>query len=100
MNDCLKDYNSETVIEFLLSGANPNAKDKGFTVLYWIAWHEYLEVIDILIEMKANVNAEDGEGLMPLHLATFNENLDITMALIKADAEVDRKYRRSQMPFF
>jgi hypothetical protein len=32
MNDYSKDSDFESVIELLLSDANPNAKDKGFTV--------------------------------------------------------------------
>jgi ankyrin repeat protein len=100
MNDCLKDSDSETVIALLLADANPNAKDKGRMVLHWAAWHGHLDVINILIEMEANVNAEDGEGLTPLHLAAFNGNLNIVMALIKAGAEVDRKDKRVRSPLY
>jgi hypothetical protein len=39
MNDYSKDSDFEAVKELLLSGANPNAKDKGFTVWHWTAWH-------------------------------------------------------------
>jgi ankyrin repeat protein len=44
MNDCLKDSDSEAVIELVLAGANPNAKNKGRTVLHLAAWHGHLEL--------------------------------------------------------
>jgi ankyrin repeat protein len=98
MNDYSNDSDSEIVIELLLSDANPNAKDKGLIVWHWTAWHVHLDLINILIEMEADMNTEDRKSLMPFHLVAFNGHLDIVMALIKAGAEVDRKDRRGLRP--
>jgi ankyrin repeat protein len=68
INDYLKDSNSEAVIELLLAGANPNTENhKGFMVLHWAVWYENFDLLNILIEMKADMNAGDEKDLTLLH---------------------------------
>jgi ankyrin repeat protein len=52
----------------LLAGANPNAENhKGFVILHWVIWYENFDLLNILIEKKADMNARDEKGLTLLH---------------------------------
>ena len=52
-------------------------------------------VISQLIEIDADPNGLDQEGLTPLHLAAFNPRPEILEALISAGARVDSRIRNS-----
>jgi ankyrin repeat protein len=49
------------------------------------------EVVALLISRKADVNAADGYGYTPLHLAAEGGYLDIVKQLVKAGAKVGAK---------
>jgi len=55
-----------------------NEKDEfGFTALHGVAGEEQNVMMKYLIENGANVNAENDEGITPLHLATYSETVDV-----------------------
>lgn len=80
----------QEVIDLLLrSGANPNLQGHdGTTALYWAASCDKTELVKLLIEAGATVNAERPEdGHTSLHAASENGNLDNVKLLLKAGGE-------------
>uniref|UniRef100_A0A493T7H0 Cyclin dependent kinase inhibitor 2C n=1 Tax=Anas platyrhynchos platyrhynchos TaxID=8840 RepID=A0A493T7H0_ANAPP len=62
--------NPEIARRLLMSGANPDLKDStGFAVIHDVARAGFLDTLQTLLEFKADVNIEDAEGNLPLHLA-------------------------------
>ena len=55
-------YGRNTVLQALLeSGGNPNAIDQQTTcpVLHTAAWHDAVDVVKVLLEFKADINAKE-----------------------------------------
>jgi uncharacterized protein len=78
------------IIELLIkSGANPNLSGSdGTTALFWAASINSSELVEILIEAGARVNAEQPEdGYTSLHAAAEHGNLEIVKMLLKAGGE-------------
>jgi len=47
------------------------------------------EIIDLLVNSGANVNAQDAEGFTPLHMAAIHGNLKIVKKLVDLEADVN-----------
>jgi len=94
------------VAEYLLqAGADPSLADAdGVTALHYAILHvEDLEFdankyISLLINAKANVNAQTNNGKTPLHLACQLNEIGICRKLILSDADVFIKDRRDMYP--
>jgi hypothetical protein len=94
------------VAEYLLqAGADPSLADAdGVTALHYAILHvEDLEFdankyIALLINAKANVNAQTNNGKTPLHLACQLNEIGICRKLILSDADVFIKDRRDMYP--
>lgn len=89
---------------FIKWGQSVNAKDEyGGTVFHYVAvWNQNPELIKILVNEKANVNAcIDGFGYTPLHLAAYsNQNPKMITAVLEANANVKIKDIHGEMPFY
>jgi ankyrin repeat protein len=74
-------------------GTNPDARDvDGGTSLQWAAWYGYDEIVSILLDRGADVNAVDGTtGRTALHEAAEHGNLSTVEILLESGAEVDAK---------
>jgi ankyrin repeat protein len=74
------------------------------TALHWAAYFDKLPVLRLLIERGANVNADDGAGVQPIHYAALAGNMDLVRALVDAKAQwtpqpgaSDRQNRASRL---
>jgi ankyrin repeat protein len=82
------------ILELLLDhGADVNARVveervPGWMPLHWAAYFWGLDILDLLIENGALVDAIDFEGRTPLHFATYFHFVDLAEALIKRGADV------------
>ena len=56
-----------------------------YTALKLAAFHDHADVVKFLLEVGADVNAEDGDGKTPLVLAPVYENEDLGNNLIDLD---------------
>jgi len=85
------------VIEML--DAHPelvNAQDEnGFTALHNVMNEEQNETIALIISKGANVNAQNNEGIGPLHLVGYSENARL---LIEAGADINLKDNSANTP--
>jgi ankyrin repeat protein len=77
---------------FLLAkGADPNARDnKGNTPLTLAAAGGYDNLIELLVNGKANVNLGNGSGETPLILAVHRRDTEMVRELIKNGADPDQ----------
>lgn len=82
----------DLVINLLSKNIDINATDLvGYTALCWASSKEHLDIVKLLINSKADVNA--GADRTPLGLAAERGNIEIIKELLKAGA--DANYRDS-----
>lgn len=62
-----------------------------YTALHWAARTGRAEVAALLLEHKADLNADAGGGWTPLHVAAHAGNLDTVKVLVEHGAKVDAK---------
>ncbi|KAB7506944.1 Ankyrin repeat domain-containing protein 6 [Armadillidium nasatum] len=89
------------VIKHLLKcGANPNAKDSqhGNTALHEASWKGFSQSAEILINAKANFDAQNHSGFAPLHLACQNGHNQTCRILLLAGCKVDIKNNYGDTP--
>jgi ankyrin repeat protein len=73
-----------------------NAGDEyGFTALHNAMAEEQKETISYIIEKGANVNAQNDDGIAPLHIACTIENAKL---LIEAGADINLKDNNGNTP--
>ena len=61
------------------------------TVLHVASKSASLEIVDLLINYKADVNANDMDGFTPLHLAAMHGNIQVVKKLVETNADVNLK---------
>ena len=91
--NAVKQQSPEVVRALLAGGANPDTENSvGYPVLM-IAVTDAAnkEVVKVLIEGKANVNAPDPDGKTPLHWAAERKRTDLVELLVNAGADVNRR---------
>ena len=67
----------------------PDAQSR--TVLHVASKSASLEIVDLLVKYKADINAKDMDGFTPLHLATMYGNIQVVKKLVETNAEVNLK---------
>lgn len=85
----------------MLTGEEAATPDKyGFSVLHYAVWHNYFELVKLLIEKGADVNTVTTEttattiyqnmvGATPLHIASYLGNLKLVRLLLESGADVN-----------
>lgn len=81
--------NIELIKLLLRSGANPNRRSEdGETALYWATFRDENELVELLIEAGATVEAEQPkDGYTSLHIASEHGNREIAELLLKSGGE-------------
>ena len=95
-----EDATSSQVQQFLEFGADINGMhtDVGSPLMV-AARHSNIEVVSVLLEAGAAVNAKDEYGETPLHgAASWNENPEVISVLLKAGADVNAKDESGETP--
>ena len=82
------------IVQWLLSrGANLTVPDKqyGWTPLHAAALSGQVEISRLLLQYKADDNAQDLRGKTPLHLASERERVNVARLLLEHGADVDAR---------
>jgi len=87
------DGNIEAVKQHLANGTDVNAENGpvGRTPLHEAALRGRKEVVELVIDKDADVNAKNWEGGTPLHYAALTGRKEIAELLIAAGADVNAK---------
>jgi ankyrin repeat protein len=88
---CARTGNIEAVKSLLARGADVNAKEnrQGDTALMWAVAQKHSDVVRILIEHKAAVQARTEDGFTPLMFTSQQGDMDSARQLLEAGAEVN-----------
>jgi ankyrin repeat protein len=85
------------IVELLLkNGAKISFESKPYTTpIHYIAIYKYnkigVELLNVFIENKVNINEQDINGYTPLHIASTNNNYEIANVLIENNDNLDIK---------
>src|SRR5579859_1674410 len=84
LHEAVKSNDAARVKALLDAGADPNKRDRlGATALHDAAWNGYREIVELLLDHHADVNARHLEaGSTPLHYAVIKGHLDIVSLLL------------------
>jgi ankyrin repeat protein len=70
----------------------------GMTALHWAAYHDDLEIADVLVRAGANVKAANRYGVTPLSLACTNGNGAMVELLLEAGADPNTPLSGGETP--
>jgi len=73
------------MVQLLEHGANPNKPEPAqrASVLQWACSRGCMDMVDLLIKYKSDVNQKDSSGNTPLMVACKNGHLEIAEYLIQ-----------------
>ncbi|MEX2458574.1 MAG: ankyrin repeat domain-containing protein [Actinomycetota bacterium] len=77
----------------LLRQGSPNEQHDGRSALHWAVSSGQKDAVQALIDGKARLDATDNDGWTPLHVAAWNESIEVVRCLIQAGA--DRNLREN-----
>ena len=90
----------EEVEELLQSNANIDATEGKFqrTPLHFAARSGHRDIVDLLLEKNAQIEAKDRDQITPLHLAARSGHRDIVDLLLEKNAQIEAKDRDQITP--
>ena len=75
------------IVKRILETENPNSTNGKFSALNFAAYKCSPEMVDLLLEKGAEINAVNNMGLSSLHIASRNNCLPVIVSLIEAGAD-------------
>jgi uncharacterized protein len=70
----------------------------GMTALHWAAYHDDLQMLELLVRASANVNAASRYGVTPLSLACTNGNAAMVELLLESKADANAALPGGETP--
>ncbi|MFZ3052037.1 MAG: ankyrin repeat domain-containing protein [Sulfuricurvum sp.] len=71
-----------------IEDANTARSDNNKTILMYASWVGNIDAVKHLVDLGANVNAQDSSNATALHLAIWKDHTDIVLYLIEHGASV------------
>ena len=88
-----------SVVKFLITNDFPvNAKSIGQTPLHFAVRMGDIEVVKLLVENEAKIDAKDTNGYASLHIAAQNGHLEIIKHLIENGAQIEERGKYGYTP--
>ncbi|CAG5117276.1 unnamed protein product, partial [Candidula unifasciata] len=84
-------WNNHIEIVELLLQAQADVNAVSYTPLHYSAWNGHADIVRILIHWGANVNAQRNTGDTPLHYSVRRGHLEVVDLLLEAGADVNIK---------
>ena len=96
----VQEYRRQTVRRLLEEGARAHSKDKifGWTPLHWAAARGERELLVLLLDRGAEVNAKDNNLWTPLHEAISNKDTETAAFLLDRGADVNAADKNGRTP--
>lgn len=92
INDAVMLGNISQVEKLLADGANPNEQIPGLgSLLYYSIATGNVEIVKILVNAKADINAVGANGYTPLMMAVVTGHIEIVKILLDAGADISIK---------
>ncbi|XP_045614420.1 uncharacterized protein [Procambarus clarkii] len=89
----------EVLVQWLDWGLSPDTKGNlHWSILHHAAARGQLNIVSLLIERGANINAEDSNRTTPLHTASFHGHLRVVDLLADAGANLNAADQRGNTP--
>lgn len=96
---CQRDYEDvDKVISLLDGGADVHARYRGRTPLHEACLQGHINVIKILLDNGADIEANDNNEIKPLHYAVYARNKDVIITLLNRGANVDCRDNQGNTP--
>lgn len=95
-----KEASLEDIRKLVASGSDVNALRGGTTPLLHAVQEQRADVVQCLLDCKANPDLADPKGVGPLHMAIYDGAHDVVQSLLDARADVDKRDRHGQTPLF
>lgn len=100
-----KEPNILNVMTFIKSGADlsllhntARGKNKGVQAIIYAMQKDLTQVVKLMGEMKANLNAKDNQGNTPLHIAVLNKNKELVAYLLGQNILPNVKNNENKTP--
>lgn len=86
----VRDENMEAITKYANSGKELESKDNwGKTALFWALDKEKHHIVRILLDLKANPNTRDENGISVFHQAVVLRKYDVANELLASGADID-----------
>ncbi len=88
--NAVKDGNITMINKLLANGADVKTRDKShsdYTLLHWAVFLDRINIVELLLEKGADVNAKDKYQIAPLHIAVYYEKRKISQLLLQKGAD-------------
>ena len=84
---------------YINQGGDINIYYEGFSLLYILVQKNYLSCVKEFLRCKANPNIKNtNTGLSPLHVAGYNDNIEMIKILLENGAEIDLEDNEGNTP--
>lgn len=98
--DWCKEGNVEKV-EMTLTSSNVHLDeldDSGLALIHWACDRGFIEMVDLLERLGANINLQDADGQTPLHYAASCDHSMLVQKLLQFGADISLKDSDDQLP--
>ena len=93
--------NQPSMMIYLISKEHQSSQsvdENGSTPLHWACYAGAEEAVNFLLNLEANINAQDKEKLTPLHLAVLGDRENIVLKLLQKNADKNIPNVRGELP--
>jgi uncharacterized protein len=100
LRDAILEGDLEKVSALLRDGANVDSRDAEWPSLHLAVGVGHKDVVKLLLDHSAEVDAKNNEGVTPLYLAAVEGHKDVVKLLLDHGAEVDAKNNEGVTPLY